>query len=58
MAMMYLKNSKLCLSCEIIFDSKTSCPMCGKDDYMPLTRWFKLIKSARELTVKKGGDKT
>jgi hypothetical protein len=40
---MFLHNAHICINCEWIGDSATTCIKCGGSQTMPLAQWFRSI---------------
>lgn len=36
----YLKDCRLCVECDFVFEKEDHCPKCGSVVFMPLSRWL------------------
>lgn len=37
----YLKDCRICVECDFVFEKEGQCPKCGSHTFMPLSGWLK-----------------
>jgi len=52
---MKVSQAKVCLSCDSIYDIGQSCPICGEEEFVFLSTYFKPLSSEKIKEVKEDG---